>query len=170
MINSTNIPKITINVIHEGKAEQKYIELLQGLYEGKIKIVCHGNDGNSGNVKKMKEKAKRIYENNIFFCYDVDDNKTKCELNNDKHLISNRQFEYWLQLHLDKNDTESAHKIYTDIERKELRKQINNMFKNRLDTIKEVCEIEKTRQQNGIKYTNNFSTFYRLIDFIENMV
>ena len=37
-------------------------------------------------IKKMKEKAKRIYEDNIFFCYDVDGNKTKCDLNNDKHL------------------------------------------------------------------------------------
>ncbi len=169
-MNNIETQTIKINILCEGVAEKRYIERLNILYGEKINIVCHGNDGNSGNVKKMKEKAKRIYEDNIFFCYDVDGNKTKCELNNDKHLISNRQFEYWLQLHLDKNDTESAHKIYTDIEKRELRKQMDNMFKNGLDTIKEICKIEKTRQQNGIKYENNFSTFYRLIDFIENMV
>lgn len=169
-MNNIETQTIKINILCEGVAEKRYIERLNILYGEKINIVCHGNDGNSGNVKKMKEKAKRIYENNIFFCYDVDDNKKKCELDNEKHLISNRQFEYWLQLHLNKNDTESAHKIYTDIEKKELRKQMDSMFKNGLNAIKEVCEIEKTRQQNGIKYENNFSTFYRLIDFIENMV
>jgi hypothetical protein len=146
----------------EGKTECMYFEKLQKIYNLKIIIEKVGNHKldkilNKGRSLKKKNKNKGIY----FACFDVEHERAtnddgykniitkihnkdndKCNIFN-YYLVTNRQFEQWLQWHWD--DT-------TYNPKNEFDETIKNNLENK---IKELTENHITKAIDKAKTFNN---------------
>ncbi len=199
--------EITIAIVSEGTDPERiyfescfklWFETLKDKYDGKLLInnpaIIQENWRNIDTLKQTANNIKDDY-NAVFLCYDIDDiNDIDDAQNNSMALVSNRQFEYWLQLHIDKektpilvqqksyyektdNDDKSCLVfVHTDAngEKKySIRKKYlkNKMSCINLEDIDFACNEEKSRQQtNNIDKNYSFSTMYRFMDFLDNQI
>ena len=165
-MNSINRSTL-IYVFGEGeKTEKEYCDRLNYLFlPYHIKyypIKCSGKSIKplENALKKEKQNTKNKYK--MFLCYDIDNKKDK-ELDNailvaKDNLCSNRQFEYFLDLH--KKD-DIPLKEYTDEEKDILCDKISEFSKEQI--------IKASSIRNNIDIRYPFCTFYNLIDIINNV-